>query len=177
MRIDADSLATFVDAALVISLTCCAFGTALAAAACVAVDGDTLVCDRQKIRLASVYAAELEQPGGIDAKRRLQALLTAGEITWVAHGSDRYGRTLADIYVDGRRIEQSDIGPRAGCGSATDVEAHCADRDLVRAHVRHSHARRVHAARAHARHVNCCRMGGARKARVTHLEHTHGRTR
>ncbi len=32
-------------------------------------------------------------------------------------GTDKYGRTLAEVYVDGRRIEQSDIGPRAGRGS------------------------------------------------------------
>lgn len=35
----------------------------------------------------------------------------------VPRGTDRYGRTLAEVYVDGRRIEQSDIGPRAGRGS------------------------------------------------------------
>jgi hypothetical protein len=38
-------------------------------------------------------------------------------VVLVPRGTDKYGRTLAEVYVDGRRIEQSDIGPRAGRGS------------------------------------------------------------
>jgi len=34
----------------------------------------------------------------------------------VRRGQDRYGRTLADVYVNGRKIGQSDVGPRAGRG-------------------------------------------------------------
>jgi len=37
-------------------------------------------------------------------------------VVLVPRGTDKYGRTLAEVYVDGR-IEQSDIGPRAGRGS------------------------------------------------------------
>lgn len=92
--------------------------------ACLAIDGDTLVCDRQKIRLTNVYAAELNEAGGAAAKRRMQALISSGQVTWVAHGTDRYGRTLAEVYVNGRRIEQSDIGPRAGRGSAWRGDRH-----------------------------------------------------
>ena len=29
---------------------------------CIAIDGDTLVCNHRKVRLANVYAAELNQP-------------------------------------------------------------------------------------------------------------------
>ena len=35
-----------------------------AVARCIAVDGDSLVCDNRKIRLSNVYAAELKEPGG-----------------------------------------------------------------------------------------------------------------
>ena len=88
-----------------------------ALARCLAIDGDTLVCDRKKIRLTNVYAAEMREPGGPAAKKRLQALIKDKDVVIVPHGTDKYGRTLADVYVDGRRIEQADIGPRAGRGS------------------------------------------------------------
>lgn len=78
---------------------------------CIALDGDTLVCNRQKVRLVNVDAAELDQAGGPAAKRRLQALVRNRIVTLKPYGQDRYGRLLAEVYVDGRRIEQADIGP------------------------------------------------------------------
>lgn len=91
---------------------------------CIAVDGDTLVCNRQKVRLNNVYAAELNETGGYAAKRRMQALIASGEVTLRPFGHDRYGRTLAEVYVNGRRIEQADIGSRAGRGSQWHGERH-----------------------------------------------------
>ena len=84
---------------------------------CIAIDGDTLVCNHRKVRLANVYAAELNQPAGRAAKRRLQAFVTSGDVLLRPLGQDRYGRTLAEVYVNGRRIDQSDIGPRMGRGA------------------------------------------------------------
>src|SRR3954469_3809154 len=107
--------------AAMIVLTVCA---APAGARCLAIDGDTLVCDRQKIRLTNVYAAEMNEAGGAAAKKRLQAMISAGQVTLVPHGKDRYGRMLAEVYVNGRRIEQADIGPRAGRGSDWHGERH-----------------------------------------------------
>lgn len=97
-------------------------GTVLASPAalaerCIAIDGDTLVCDRQKVRLTNVYAAELNQAGGARARRRLDALVRNRHVTLKPYGHDRYGRLLAEAFVDGRRIEQADIGPRVGRGS------------------------------------------------------------
>jgi len=97
---------------------------AFAGERCLAIDGDTLVCNRQKVRLTNVYAAELNEPGGSAAKRRLQALIASGEVTLRPLGHDRYGRTLAEVYINGRRIEQADIGPRAGRGSQWHSERH-----------------------------------------------------
>ena len=88
-----------------------------ALARCVAVDGDSFVCDNRKIRLTNVYAAELKEPGGRAAKKKLQELIKGKDVVLVPHGTDKYGRTLAEVYVGGRRIEQADIGPRAGRGS------------------------------------------------------------
>lgn len=90
---------------------------AFAGERCLAIDGDTLVCNHRKVRLTNVYAAELNESGGHAAKRRLQALVSGGDVQIRAYGADRYGRTLAEVYVNGRRIEQADIGPRAGRGA------------------------------------------------------------
>ena len=87
-------------------------GVACAGERCIAIDGDTLVCNRQKVRLINVDAAEPSQAGGLAAKRRLQALVHGRRVTLRTYGEDRYGRLLAEAYVEGRRIEQSDIGPR-----------------------------------------------------------------
>jgi micrococcal nuclease len=99
-----------------LALACALLITATAASAqrCLAIDGDTLVCNRQKIRLVNVYAAELNQAGGAAAKRKLQALVQGRDVALKSHGHDRYGRVLAEAFVDGRRIEQHHIGPRAG---------------------------------------------------------------
>ena len=97
---------------------------AFAGERCIAIDGDTLVCNRQKVRLTNVYAAEMNESGGSAAKRRMQTLISSGEVTLRPLGTDRYGRTLAEVYINGRRIEQSDIGPRAGRGSQWHAERH-----------------------------------------------------
>jgi hypothetical protein len=97
-----------------------------AGARCLAIDGDTLVCDRQKVRLTNVYAAELNEPGGRAAKQRMRAIISSGEVALRPLGTDRYGRMLAEVYVNGRRIEQSDIGPRAGRGTRWRGDRHLA---------------------------------------------------
>jgi hypothetical protein len=79
---------------------------------CLAIDGDTLVCNRQKVRLVNIDAPELNRKGGGAAKRRLQSLVQGREVVLRTYGHDRYGRVLAEAFVDGRRIEQHDIGPR-----------------------------------------------------------------
>jgi len=84
---------------------------------CRAVDGDSLRCGAERIRLFDVYAAELNEPGGREARANLRRLIRSGELQIVRHGKDRYGRTLADVYVSGHKIVQEDIGPRAGRGT------------------------------------------------------------
>ncbi len=91
---------------------------------CLAIDGDTLVCNRQKVRLTNVYAPELNQAGGAAARRKLQALVNGREVALRPYGHDRYGRILADAYIEGRRIEQVDIGPRGGRGAGWHAERH-----------------------------------------------------
>ena len=107
-----------------LALAClCPLG-GIAGERCIAIDGDTLVCNHQKVRLTNVYAAELNEVGGRAAKRRLQMLIASGEVALRPFGQDRYGRTLAEVYVNGRRIEQADIGPRAGRGTRWQGDRH-----------------------------------------------------
>ncbi len=84
---------------------------------CRVVDGDSLVCGAERIRLRDVYAAEYKQAGGREAKRRMEALVRGKDVALVRHGQDRHGRTLADVWVDGRKVVQEDVGPRAGNGA------------------------------------------------------------
>ena len=108
---------------LAIALLCWPLGV-VAGERCLAIDGDTLVCNHRKVRLTNVYAAELDQPGGYAAKRRLQTLISSGDVVLRPYGLDRYGRTLAEVYVNGRRIEQDDVGPRAGRGAQWNGDRH-----------------------------------------------------
>jgi hypothetical protein len=109
--------------ALLLLACLCPLG-GIAGERCIAIDGDTLVCNHQKVRLTNVYAAELNEAGGRAAKRRLQSLISSGEVALRPLGQDRYGRTLAEVYVNGRRIEQADIGPRGGRGARWQGDRH-----------------------------------------------------
>lgn len=79
---------------------------------CVA-DGDTFWFHGIKIRLAGIDAPELYPPHcdreaelGEAAKRRLRELLNAGRFSLktVPRETDRYGRTLRDVYRGGRSV-------------------------------------------------------------------------
>lgn len=83
-------------------------------------DGDTIRCDGEKIRLANIDAPELEGSPrceqlrhgknprwcdfalGIKSRDALDDFLVAGAIKIERLGTDRYGRTLARIKVDGK---------------------------------------------------------------------------
>ena len=85
---------------------------------CRAIDGDTLRCGAERIRLRAIHAPELHEPGGPEARARLERMLSSGaDLGIVRRGTDRFGRTRADIYIDDRRITQADIGPTGGRGA------------------------------------------------------------
>ena len=86
--------------------------TAWAGERCVAIDGDTLRCGRERIRVDGIHAPELSEPGGQQARQRLQQRIQSGEVIIQRKGRDRYGRTLGRLYVNGNRITQMDVGPR-----------------------------------------------------------------
>lgn len=70
------------------------------------VDGDTLRVGADRIRLRGIDAPELTEPGGQAARQRLEHLLQEGPIRIVPHGQDVYGRTVADVFVNGRNVAE-----------------------------------------------------------------------
>lgn len=80
-------------------------------------DGDTvkaLVADNQllRIRLLNIDAPESSQAFGQRSKQHLSELIFGREVELHTRGLDRYGRTLAVIYVDGvdANLEQVSSG-------------------------------------------------------------------
>ena len=79
--------------------------------ACIAVDGDTLRCGSERVRLLGIDAPELPghcqqgrrcAPGDAYASTRsLRAALARGSITFKRFGTDHYGRTLALVSAGG----------------------------------------------------------------------------
>ncbi len=68
------------------------------------VDGDTIRYGTDRIRIRGYNAPELSEPGGRDAALRLEQLMQEGTINIVPHGHDVYGRTLADVFVNGQNV-------------------------------------------------------------------------
>lgn len=80
------------------------------AAALVAVDGDSLLLDGERIRILGVDTPEIqchcpqECNAALAAKQFTQDTLSAGVVTIDRTGTDRYQRTLARVYVNGQDI-------------------------------------------------------------------------
>ncbi len=78
-------------------------------------DGDTLTLlvtadghkSTDKIRLAEIDAPELHQPWGKKSKQALSALTFQKTVTAKVLSTDRYGRKVADIYADGRWVNEA----------------------------------------------------------------------
>jgi endonuclease YncB( thermonuclease family) len=93
-------------------------GGASAAERCSALDGATLQCGRERVRVEGLRAPGLEEPGGPEARQRLQRRIQSGELVIERKGRDRYGRTLGRAYVNGIRISQLDLNnPQSGRGN------------------------------------------------------------
>ncbi|WHZ23965.1 MAG: hypothetical protein OJF47_003077 [Nitrospira sp.] len=79
-----------------------------------AIDGDTLRYGPDRIRIRGYNAPERSEPGGLEATLRLQQLLHEGEIRIVPYGHDVYGRTLADVFVNGHNVAEVMTGEGFG---------------------------------------------------------------
>lgn len=80
--------------------------------ACIAIDGDTLRCGAERVRLLGLDAPELHacrkgrvcvSGDPVAAKDALARLIAPG-VTITRVGQDRYGRTLALVYAGGRNV-------------------------------------------------------------------------
>lgn len=80
---------------------------------CVAIDGGTLRCGSERVRIEDLRAPRLDEPGGEEARQRLQRRIRSGELTIERGNQDKYGRTRARIYVNGNRITQLDVNPKS----------------------------------------------------------------
>jgi endonuclease YncB( thermonuclease family) len=70
------------------------------------------------VRIEGLSAPKLEQPGGQEARQRLQRRIRSGELVIERKGRDKYGRTLGRAYVNGIRITQLDMNPKSGRGNS-----------------------------------------------------------
>lgn len=77
---------------------------------CAAIDGDTLSCGHERVRVMGVDTPEVaaqceaERIKALEASFRT-AVLIAGGVTLERHGVDRYGRRLARVWLpDGREL-------------------------------------------------------------------------
>jgi len=72
-------------------------------------DGDTITVltpdnVQLKIRLVEIDAPEIKQPFGQQSKQALSALVFGKSVEIRPTGKDRYGRTLARVFVDGTDV-------------------------------------------------------------------------
>lgn len=68
-------------------------------------DADTLRCANQRVRLTGLDAPELAQvcedtPCGIISRDALRRLLNGKQVTCIISGTDKYGRSLGDCWLD-----------------------------------------------------------------------------
>ena len=81
---------------------------------CTALDGYTLRCHGgERVKVEGLSAPELTQPGGEEARQRLQQRIRSGELVVQRGGTDKWGRTLARVYVNGNRVTQIDVAPKS----------------------------------------------------------------
>lgn len=83
------------------------------ALSCIVIDGDTIRCGSERVRLSGIDAPETSacRPGrrcvegnGLAARAALGKLIEGRELRLVRLGRDRYGRTIAAVYADGRNV-------------------------------------------------------------------------
>lgn len=71
------------------------------------IDGDTAITESgEHIRLAEIDAVEISQPGGIEAKDFLSNLVLYKTVELKRQGSDKYGRTIGKLWLNGLYINE-----------------------------------------------------------------------
>jgi len=68
------------------------------------IDGDTFSAGGERFRIRGYDAPETTESGGFAATQRLDALLHEGPAIVIPYGTDTYGRTLAEVFVNDRDV-------------------------------------------------------------------------
>jgi micrococcal nuclease len=90
------------------------------------IDGDSIIVNHnEKVRLGHIDAPEWNQPYGKEASERVKELALNKGVKIKRSGKDKYGRTLAEIYLeDGRILNQVLVEE----GLAWHYRRYCCDR-------------------------------------------------
>ncbi len=70
------------------------------------IDGDTFAYRSERFRIRGYDAPETTEPGGFAATQRLDSLLHEGPVLAIPYGTDTYGRTLAEVFVNNRDVAE-----------------------------------------------------------------------
>ncbi|HEV8540123.1 MAG TPA: thermonuclease family protein [Nitrospiraceae bacterium] len=70
------------------------------------IDGDTFAYGAERIRIRGIDTPEVSETGGFDASQRLDLLLREGPVMIIPQALDKYGRTLADVFVNDRNVAE-----------------------------------------------------------------------
>lgn len=70
------------------------------------IDGDTFAYGAERIRIRGIDTPEKSESGGFDASQRLDLLLREGPIVVVPEAVDKYGRVVADVFINGRNVAE-----------------------------------------------------------------------
>jgi len=68
------------------------------------IDGDTLECNKLKIRLCGIDSPEKSQPLGTEATTKLTQLALNQNVRLVISGVDIYNRLLAEVWLNSRLL-------------------------------------------------------------------------
>lgn len=71
------------------------------------VDGDTFYWQGKRYRVQGIDTPEVGQPNSYEAKWRLRQLLTSGMIEVKEVATDKYGRTVAEVTVNGQNVAET----------------------------------------------------------------------
>lgn len=70
-------------------------------------DGDTIIINsKQVIRIKAIDSPELSQTYGKQSKKYLERIILRKKVRLVIEKLDKYGRTLADVYINGRSVAE-----------------------------------------------------------------------
>lgn len=75
------------------------FPAVLVFTACFSIDGDSLRCNGERVRLARIDTPEKHEAGFHEAKEAMQLLVRGKEVTCLVRKREKYGRLLGECSV------------------------------------------------------------------------------